>query len=67
MYVCLCKGITDTQIRRELDNGARSLKDIRKSLGAMTQCGKCACLTRELVQDYQAQLQSLGSPLWAVA
>lgn len=51
MYVCVCKGITDSQIRAAVDAGHESLRAIRDSLGAMTQCGKCSCLTREILKD----------------
>ncbi|BCE00909.1 bacterioferritin-associated ferredoxin [Marinicellulosiphila megalodicopiae] len=54
MYVCLCKGITDSQIKNAIDDGATSLRAIRKELGAMTQCGKCACLTKEILKDQLA-------------
>ncbi|GAA3910895.1 hypothetical protein GCM10022228_22520 [Halomonas cibimaris] len=59
MYVCMCKGVTDHQIRREVDSGARSFRDVREATGCATQCGKCACMaktiTREAVQKARAQ------------
>jgi bacterioferritin-associated ferredoxin len=51
MYVCLCKGITDTQIRAAVQDGAGSLRDVRNSLGVASQCGKCGALTREIVRE----------------
>lgn len=48
MYVCLCKGITDSQIRAAAENGA-SIREIRDQLGVMTECGKCACLAKDIV------------------
>ncbi|WP_338011126.1 bacterioferritin-associated ferredoxin [Marinagarivorans algicola] len=50
MYVCLCQGITDSQIRSAVESGANSLRDVRERLGVMTQCGKCACLTKDIVE-----------------
>lgn len=50
MYVCLCKGITDSQIRDAIDNGAESLRAVRDELGVMTCCGKCASDTRNIVK-----------------
>ena len=52
MYVCLCKGITDTQIRAAIQDGASSLRDVRNSLGVASQCGKCGILTREILREY---------------
>ncbi len=43
MYVCLCKGVTDHQIRDLVADGARSWAEIRQQTGCGTQCGKCAC------------------------
>ena len=51
MYVCLCKGITDTQIRAAVEDGATSLRDVRASLGVASQCGKCGILTREILRE----------------
>jgi len=51
MYVCLCKGITDTQIRAAVEDGASSLREVRNTLGVASQCGKCGILTREIVRE----------------
>jgi bacterioferritin-associated ferredoxin len=51
MYVCLCKGITDSQIRQAIAEGATSLRALRESLDVMTQCGKCGCFTRDLLNQ----------------
>jgi len=64
MYVCLCKGITDGQIRAAVENGA-SIRDIRDQLGVMTECGKCACLTRDIVKS--SLQQNNKDALWVAA
>ena len=51
MYVCLCKGITDTQIRAAIQDGASSMRDLRISLGVASQCGKCGVLTRDIMRE----------------
>lgn len=51
MYVCLCKGITDSQIRAAIEDGANSFKEVRKTLGVASQCGKCGILTREILRE----------------
>ncbi len=50
MYVCLCKGITDTQIRAAVQDGANSLREVNRSLGVASQCGKCGILARDIVR-----------------
>lgn len=51
MYVCICKGITDSQIRAAVEDGASSLCDVRNTLGVASQCGKCGILTQEIVRE----------------
>lgn len=51
MYVCLCKQITDTQIRAAVQDGASSFRDVRNTLGVASQCGKCGTLTREILRE----------------
>jgi len=51
MYVCLCKGITDTQIRAAVQEGASSLREVNRTLGVASQCGKCGIVAREIVRE----------------
>ena len=51
MYVCICKGITDTQIRAAVEDGARSLREVHNSLGVASQCGKCGIIARDIVRE----------------
>ena len=51
MYVCVCKGITDTQIRSAVQDGASSLREVRNTLGVATQCGKCGILARQILRE----------------
>lgn len=58
MYVCLCKAVTDGQIRQLVADGAREWRQIREQTGFGTQCGKCACFGKEVTS--QAVLQELA-------
>lgn len=51
MYVCICKGITDTQIRDEVERGAQSLRCVRERLGVASECGRCARHARSVVRE----------------
>lgn len=43
MYVCLCRGITDNQIRKAVQAGKTEFRQLKQSLEVGTQCGKlCA-------------------------
>lgn len=51
MYVCLCKGITDSHIRTAVAEGLTNYRELRSALGLSTQCGKCALFAREIFND----------------
>ena len=66
MYVCLCNGITDGQIRDAIARGARRLEDLSRELGVATGCGSCACLASEMLGDAPAPGTSASGPRQAV-
>jgi len=41
MYICICKAVTDGQIRSAVQGGVTSISGLRESLGCTGQCGKC--------------------------
>jgi bacterioferritin-associated ferredoxin len=41
MIVCVCKAVSERQIRTAVKNGATSLRDLTRELGVGTCCGKC--------------------------
>ncbi|ARU87567.1 bacterioferritin-associated ferredoxin [Pseudomonas sp. M30-35] len=51
MYVCLCEGVTDGQIRDAIYEGCCSYREVREATGVASQCGKCACLAKSVVRD----------------
>ena len=51
MYICLCKAITDNQIREAVENGATRFGQVRQELGLASQCGKCGIMAKEIVQE----------------
>ncbi|MBX9914248.1 MAG: bacterioferritin-associated ferredoxin [Pseudomonadaceae bacterium] len=58
MYVCLCQGVTDGQIRDAIYEGCCSYRDVRETLGVASQCGKCACLAKQVVRETLANVHS---------
>jgi len=49
MYVCLCKGVTDSAIRHAVQSGVSDYPSLRRTTGLGSQCGRCACHARELL------------------
>jgi bacterioferritin-associated ferredoxin len=41
MLVCHCRGISDRQIRRAVENGATSTREVARATGAGMRCGGC--------------------------
>ena len=62
MYVCICKAITDKQIRQAAQSGVRSLWELQKELGVASNCGKCKETAIEILSESKsAQDQTLGT------
>ncbi len=52
MYVCVCNGVTDGQIREAVQTrGCDSLRDLRRELGVGSQCAKCARHARQVLRE----------------
>lgn len=52
MYVCICRAVTDHQIREAVREGeCCSMRDLQRCLGVGTQCGRCARDARELLLE----------------
>ena len=51
MYVCLCNGVTEHQIRDAVSQGAGSLHDLRHALGVASCCGRCAECAQEIIEE----------------
>lgn len=56
MYVCLCHGITDREIRKQCAAAPRcSVAEIYSARGVAPKCGKCVAMVRDLVTDARQQ------------
>lgn len=51
MYVCVCLGVTETQVHAEIANGARTEEEIAERCGAGTGCGMCVGKIGTLLRD----------------
>lgn len=63
MYVCLCQGVTDGQIRDAIYDGCCSYREVREATGVATQCGKCACVAKQVVRETLSDIQSANASL----
>jgi bacterioferritin-associated ferredoxin len=51
MYVCVCKAVTDGEIRGAVKLGVRSLADLSSTLGVATCCGRCTECARSVLAE----------------
>lgn len=62
MYICICRQITDSQIRERCRDGEVSMADLRNELGLASDCGRCGKFARQLINETLA-----GRDLSAIA
>ena len=49
MYICLCHGFTDKQVKSAVADGRRTLAEVYTYLGGRPRCGKCVAEVRALM------------------
>lgn len=64
MFICLCNGITDSQIRHAVSDGATSLSCLQEALGVAGQCGQCSEAALSVLAETLSVHDSAGSPLF---
>lgn len=51
MYVCLCNGVTERQIREVAQAGCRSVSELTMRTGCGASCGSCLELAAKLLDE----------------
>ncbi|WP_298443722.1 (2Fe-2S)-binding protein [uncultured Ferrimonas sp.] len=51
MYICVCYGVTDSQVKHAVEQGADDLKSLQEKLQVGRQCGKCIKATIEMMEQ----------------
>ena len=52
MYVCVCLGITDKQIKHAVrEHGVGNMRKLREVLALGTQCGKCVQMAQAIIDS----------------
>ncbi|MGH8190501.1 MAG: (2Fe-2S)-binding protein [Rhodanobacteraceae bacterium] len=66
MYVCVCKAVSDQDIRRAVADGVRCFEDLQARTGCATCCGCCEHEARELMEaDLEALRRAKALPVAA--
>ena len=55
MYVCICKAITDSDIREAAESGAADLEHLTETLGVGGGCGTCLEAAEAIIDACRAK------------
>ncbi|WP_406197772.1 (2Fe-2S)-binding protein [Kitasatospora sp. NBC_01560] len=55
MYVCMCHAVTEAQVKKEIDGGANTPRQIAKGCKAGTDCGSCVRRIQALLGEHGAR------------
>jgi bacterioferritin-associated ferredoxin len=64
MYVCICKAVTDKEIRRAKAEGLETLEDLRDVLGVASGCGSCVRDVESILREPEARATRPGPRLY---
>ncbi len=67
MFVCLCKAVTDHDIRNAVESGVSSFDELKDELEVGTNCGQCACEAQSIFDDKIASEAAKRGPVNAPA
>jgi len=54
VYVCLCNGVTDRQIREAAEAGCRTMSELTMRTGCGATCGSCVAMATQLLDEVNA-------------
>ena len=66
MYVCLCHGVTDHDIRRAAEAGCASVTELTMRTGLGSGCGSCSEMAGEILAQTRGA-RAFPLPVFAVA
>lgn len=55
MYVCMCHAVTEDQVKKAIDGGASTPRQIAKGCRAGTDCGSCVRRIQALLGEHGAR------------
>lgn len=64
MYVCICKAVTDSQLRTAIDKGICTRRQLMDCFGVGKDCGKCNKEVKGLLK--QCSEQTAIYPIMAI-
>jgi bacterioferritin-associated ferredoxin len=67
MMVCLCHGVSERRVRREIEHGATTIDELAASCGAGAQCCGCHPTLDDLLAEHVTAVAVSGRRRLSVA
>lgn len=67
MYICICNGHRDSDIRDAAREGLRSAPEIYRRLGKPVRCGRCLEVAKQVIEEVHATLDDRAVEVSEVA
>jgi len=67
MIICVCKAVSERQIKAAVKEGATCMRDLTRNLGVGTCCGKCIPEARSTLSASLQSCEFSASVLFATA
>ncbi len=58
MLLCLCYGVSEKVVLKEISEGCKSVKSIQAKFKVGTNCGSCVCYLRDLIDQEKRKAQT---------
>ena len=62
MYICLCRAVTDDEIKKAIKSGSKCIKSLQCELGVSTQCGACLDEVYDILHEALLEDPTIPTP-----
>ena len=59
MYICVCKAITESDIRNACQEGVSPMRELRLATPCSSQCGRCAGSARAILSQLNEEFNAV--------
>jgi len=63
VYICICHAVTKRQLLTAIDNGARTMRELRQQFDLCNSCGKCGPDIRCTLAEAMARAEPSQAPV----
>jgi bacterioferritin-associated ferredoxin len=67
VYVCICNGVTDRDIRQAAEAGCRSVAELTMRTGCGATCGTCLDTAAQLLEECRQAREPIPLPVLQAA